>query len=385
MIMPAMSEIISTDLRTPQDVVQAQAEIIGAWTEIRGLIDAVPDILLAVNSNRQIVFANRAALDFFHVGSATELWGKRPGEAAGCMHSRETTGGCGNSESCRVCGAFLAIYHGLRGETSVEECRMALTGGTPLDLSIWTRPFDIDDQRFLFLSIKDISDEKRRQALEKIFFHDLLNTAGGLQSISEIIEASAPEELRDLRDVIVSLSEQLVDEIRAQRDLLAAERGELHVQMRKANSREVVAKTISMYLKSQSCDGKTIQSSEICEEIPLLTDMGILLRVLGNLAKNALEATSPGGTVTVGCHSLTGDTVEFFVHNDACIPREFQLQIFNRSFSTKGAGRGLGTYSVKLLTERFLSGKVEFSSHPKAGTVFFVKLPREPASDGNVF
>ena len=376
-----MSETTSSDLRTPQDVVLSQAETIGAWTEIRGVIDAVPDILLAVNSSRQIIFANQAAMDFFHVGSAHELWGKRPGEAAGCMHSRETPGGCGNSESCRVCGAFLAIYQGLQGETSVEECRMALAGGTPLDLTIWTRPFDIDGQQFLFLSIKDISDEKRRQALEKIFFHDLLNTAGGLQSISEIIEASAPEELRELREVIASLSEQLVDEIRAQRDLLAAERGELHVQMRKANSRDVVAKTISMYLKSQSSDGKTIHSSEICEEIPFLTDTAILLRVLGNLSKNALEATPAGGTVTVGCHALTSDTVEFFVHNTACIPREFQLQIFKRSFSTKGAGRGLGTYSVKLLTERFLSGKVEFSSKPSAGTVFFVKLPRDPVSD----
>jgi len=383
MLAIAMSETTSKDLRTTQDVVHAQAEKIGAWTELRGLIDAIPDILLAVNSNRQIVFANRAALDFFHVRSAGELWGKRPGEAAGCMHSRETPGGCGNAESCKVCGAFLAICHGLLGESTIEECRMALAEGTPLDLSIWTRPFVLDDDRFLFLSIKDISNEKRRQVLEKIFFHDLLNTAGGLQSISEIIEDSAPEELRELREVIVSLSEQLVDEIHAQRDLLAAERGELHVQMRKSNSRDAVAKTISMYLKSQACDGKTIQASEICEEITLSTDMAILVRVLGNLAKNALEATPVGGTVTVGCHSLTSDTIEFFVHNSSCIPHEFQLQIFKRSFSTKGAGRGLGTYSVKLLTERFLNGKVEFSSAPRAGTMFFVKLPKVPASNGN--
>jgi Histidine kinase-, DNA gyrase B-, and HSP90-like ATPase len=380
-----MSETTTVDLRAPQDVVHAQAERIQASTEMRGLLDAIPDILLALNSSRQIVFANRAASDFFHVGCARDLWGKRPGEAAGCMHSSENPGGCGNSESCKVCGAFLAIYHGLRGKSSVEECRMALAGGTPLDLSIWTRPFDLGGDQFLFLSIKDISDEKRRQVLEKIFFHDLLNTAGGLQSMSEIIEESAPEELRELREVIASLSEQLVDEIHAQRDLLAAERGELHTQMRKANSRDIVAKTISMYLKHQACDGKTIQASEICEEIPLSTDVTILVRVLGNLAKNALEATSLGGTVTVGCHSLTSDTVEFFVHNSASIPHEFQLQIFKRSFSTKGTGRGLGTYSVKLLTERFLGGTVDFSSSPKTGTLFFVKLPKapEPATNGS--
>ena len=86
----AMSDKPSTDLRAPLDLVQSQAQKIGAWTEIRGLIDAIPDILLAVNSTRQIVFANQAAADFFHVRDAGELWGKRPGEAAGCMHSRET-------------------------------------------------------------------------------------------------------------------------------------------------------------------------------------------------------------------------------------------------------------------------------------------------------
>lgn len=369
------------DLRAPPDLVHSQAQKIGKWTGIRALLDAIPDILLAVNSSCQIVYANRTALDFFHARQGAELWGKRPGEAAGCMHSRETPDGCGTAEACGVCGVFLAIRHGLHGKPSIEECQMMLAGGMPLDLSVWARPFELDDERFLFLSIHDISDEKRREALERIFLHDLLNTAGGLESISKIIESSAPGELRELRDVIISLSEQLVDEIQAQRELLAAERGELHVRVRKVNTRDAVARTITMYLKNQACDGKTIQASEVCEEILLSTDMALLLRVLGNLAKNALEATSPGGTVTVGCHSLADDTVEFFVHNADCIPREYQLRIFNRSFSTKGSGRGLGDHSVKLLTERFLAGKVDFSSTPRDGTIFFVRLPKEPPAN----
>ena len=70
--------------------------------------------------------------------------------------------------------------------------------------------------------------------------------------------------------------------------------------------------------------------------------------------------------------------MEFFVHNAGVIPREAQLQIFNRPFSTKGNGRGLGTYSVKLLTERFLRGRVRFVSEPPQGTTFFVDVPIEP-------
>lgn len=379
--MDAMSETDTMDPRASRDLVLSQARKIADWTEIRNLIDVIPDVLLAVNSSRQIVYANQTAVDFFRIRSAEDLWGKRPGEAAGCIHSHETPGGCGNSESCRVCGAFLAIYRGLDGESPVEECRMVLAGGTPLDLRIWARPFQLDGEPFVFLSIQDISDEKRRRVLENLFFHDLLNTAGGLQSISEIIEDSAPGELSELRDVIVSLSEQLVNEIQSHRDLLSAERGELHPQIRKTNSREMVARTISMYLKNQACDGRTIQASEICEEIPLSTDITLLQRVLGNLAKNALEASPPGGTVTIGCHAPTNGFAEFFVHNAACIPREVQLQIFNRSFSTKGPGRGLGTYSAKLLTERFLDGKTEFTSTPGEGTIFFVRLPATPLSN----
>lgn len=68
--------------------------------------------------------------------------------------------------------------------------------------------------------------------------------------------------------------------------------------------------------------------------------------------------------------------VSFSVHNPGPIPEEVQAQLFQRSFSTKeGRGRGIGLYSVKLLTERYLGGSVNFHSSPEAGTTFTVTLP----------
>jgi sensor histidine kinase regulating citrate/malate metabolism len=81
-----------------------------------------------------------------------------------------------------------------------------------------------------------------------------------------------------------------------------------------------------------------------------------------------------GDTVTMGCKGLSG-RVEFYVHNPANMPRSVQLQIFRRSFSTKGTGRGLGTYSIKLLSERYLRGVVGFESAPEAGTTFHASYP----------
>ena len=63
------------------------------------------------------------------------------------------------------------------------------------------------------------------------------------------------------------------------------------------------------------------------------------------------------------------------------MPDEVQLQLFQRSFSTKGqTGRGIGTYSMKLLGERYLGGRVEFISRHPEGTTFTLSLPKSRRS-----
>jgi len=57
------------------------------------------------------------------------------------------------------------------------------------------------------------------------------------------------------------------------------------------------------------------------------------------------------------------------------IPLDIQTRIFQRSFSTKGSDRGLGTYSLKLLGERYLQGEVQFATIEGKGTTFSVRLP----------
>ena len=67
----------------------------------------------------------------------------------------------------------------------------------------------------------------------------------------------------------------------------------------------------------------------------------------------------------------------FTVHNDQVMPDEIQLQVFQRSFTTKGQpGRGVGTYSMKLFGERYLAGKVSFTSREPEGTTFTLVLPK---------
>jgi len=108
-----------------------------------------------------------------------------------------------------------------------------------------------------------------------------------------------------------------------------------------------------------------------------------LTRVLGNLLKNALEASHPGETVTLGCRRQETDIV-LWCHNEGVLTKEVQAQVFRNCFSTKGAGRGVGTYGIKLLSEKYLQGRAEFVSSPETGTVFTLTFPIAPQAGASL-
>ncbi len=84
--------------------------------------------------------------------------------------------------------------------------------------------------------------------------------------------------------------------------------------------------------------------------------------------------------ITIGVNVEKVDQIEIWVKNETLIPKDIQLQIFQRSFSTKNASRGTGTYSIKMFTEQYLKGKVSFVSNEKDRTVFSVFLPKNSIS-----
>jgi hypothetical protein len=60
---------------------------------------------------------------------------------------------------------------------------------------------------------------------------------------------------------------------------------------------------------------------------------------------------------------------ELAINNESVMSDAVRHQMFQRSFTTKsGAGHGVGTYSVKKLTENYLHGTVEFHSAEAGGT-----------------
>lgn len=368
---------ISLEERAPDDVIQFEHGLVKNQESLASIINANPSILLVLNKFRQIVYANEALLEFLDLKNFDDVFGMRPGEALKCEHSTERPEGCGTTEFCKTCGALNAILTSQNDLTDIQECRIIQKEtGEALDLRVWTTPLSVDEEQFTIFALQDISNEKRRAMLERIFFHDILNTAGNIRNYAILLKSAPPEEVQEFVEDLRRLSEGLIDEIQSQREITRAENGELTVKPVLFKPAELVEEVVAMYHRHETASGKKIEIKINHPGLSIVSDPTLLRRILGNMVKNALEASQSGDIITVAFEP--GDqNVYFRVHNPSVIPPLVQLQIFQRSFSTKGTGRGLGTYSIKLLGERYLGGRVTFHSSEESGTVFCLSLPQQ--------
>ena len=354
---------------------------------VTALLQAVDAVLVVLNEQRQIVAFNDQAA---RVKAAPDPLGLRPGEALGCVNAL-VPGGCGASPACETCGALGAVLSSQTTRRPTEaECLLRTEGpvATSLEFHVRATPVLVEGRPFTVMSLRDISGEKRRQALEQIFLHDVLNTVAGLRGWSERLRRVDPGEPAGIRaaERIDVLSRQIEREIRDHRALVLAESGALLAHRTSFPAEELLANLEAVFSSDPIGEGRRLEL-EAVRGLQLHTDAALLLRVLVNMVRNGLEAVPPGGVVRVWSERLDGGpaspdrpSVRFNVWNDGVIPPAVQARIFQRSFSTKAArGRGLGTYGMKLLGERVLGGEVTFSSEVDSGTVFSITIPDQPA------
>ena len=348
-------------------------------THFEEILNAIPYITIIVNEERQVVFLNQALIQSFGIKKIEDAIGSRPGEIFKCIHSQDYIHGCGTGENCRYCGAVYAVLKSLAtNERFTSEARITSNFDGNIisfDLNVTAHPFRLKEKRFVMVFLSDISNQKRQELLETTFLHDLLNILTVITGFIEIfplegLNTKQKQYFKQINDYI----HILVDEFIAHRDLIAAEKNELLLNLKNLNSLDIVKSTVEIIKYQNIANEKEIELDTNSETIIFQTDARLLSRILLNLLKNALEASSPGESIKIG-YNLSNETIVFWVKNSAAMTKSVKSQIFQRSFSTKGPGRGIGTYSVKLLTERYLGGKVNFQSTKEEGTTFYIHLP----------
>jgi len=341
------------------------------------VLATVEGYVMVLDEHRQVLAANAELVTALGLPAECALVGLRPGEVLECIHADQEPGGCGTSQACSKCGAVLAILSAQEGLSSSDgECRLSFERNGQLEAGeyrVRATPLPLGDQVLIVLVLVDISAEKRRKVLESVFLHDLSNTLQGLSAMAEVIQDrdTIP---RRAAEMILACSNRLKEEVSHQRLLMAAEAGHYVVKHEQVRIRDLFDRLESLYASRSLSRERRLVFTCADPDAGLRSDPDLILRILENMVTNALEATPPGGRVDVSFGAEEG-LVRFDVRNPGVMDAGVALQVFQRSFSTKGVkGRGLGTFSMKLFGETYLGGQVSFTSTPATGTTFTLVL-----------
>jgi len=254
----------------------------------------------------------------------------------------------------------------------------------PVELRIHHLMFKGAELAFCFLD--DISERKRveqlRADVERMMRHDLRSPTLAVQTMLLLLrrEGGLSKKQSELLGLAENASQRMVGILDLSRALFRMEEGVYEPVLAPVDLVPIVA--------------------SVAEELgPLIRSMRVMLVVnvngfpaggrsafvvqaeelpcyalLSNLIRNAVEASSENGEVTLNLDRREEHHV-ISVHNSGVVP-EAVRDVFFEKYVTAGkrGGTGLGTYTARLIVNS-LGGDIGFTTSEEAGTTVTVRLP----------
>jgi signal transduction histidine kinase/CheY-like chemotaxis protein len=232
--------------------------------------------------------------------------------------------------------------------------------------------------------------DRRKDEFLAMLAHELRNPLGAISNASYLIEQLEPAEqkvghsaaiIRRQTRHLTRLVDDLLDVSRITRGKVELRRERLDLGAVAAS----VAETLRPVVEGRQLE---LRPSLPAEPVPVSADATRLEQVIGNLIRNAVKFTEPGGTIglevrRVGDSAMVAVTDTGVGIDPALLPRVFELfaqgqQPLDRS----GAGLGIGLTLVRSLVEMHGGSVSADSAGTGRGSRFEVRLPCAPAADG---
>jgi len=366
--------------RVDREELLRQIDFVSNNPIINGMLASIGGMMAVLNESRQVLAVNDRFLELLGADDPAGLLGLWPGDTLRCAHSADSSEGCGSAQFCEACGAGIVIATALATDLPVEKkCVLtAARGDTTVDLCLQVRGVTITlaGGRFVLVFLQDITEQELHGALQRSFFHDIRNSVMGLGNTLDLISCHGGEISAGMFDRIRRLTGNLVREVKIQSSLAMDSFGDMEARLVPLKVQQVVEEVEETFSCHPAGRGKTLRVVAGNQETVIVSDLSLVVRVVGNMIINAFEATAAGGEILLRVEE-SDDAVVFRVWNDAPIAKETAVRIFQHFYSTKeGSGRGLGTYSMKVFGEKLLAGKVGFTSSAADGTWFNFSLPK---------
>jgi PAS domain S-box-containing protein len=146
------------------------------------------------------------------------------------------------------------------------------------------------------------------------------------------------------------------------------------VQLKVASLNDVVEKTLELLGPEIENRGVTVKTKLSRSLTATPIDATQLQQVLVNLVKNAVQAMTTGGTLTLQTSETSDSVWASVADTGGGISQEQINRIFEPFYTTKKKGTGLGLMIVQRIV-RAHNGRIELESHVGRGTTFRIWLP----------
>jgi signal transduction histidine kinase len=255
--------------------------------------------------------------------------------------------------------------------------------------------FTAEDQRLATLIALQLADglsaARERDAREKnarlaavgqmlaTIVHDFKTPMTAIGGYVELMAASdSADERREYTDTVYRQIDRMQEMIQ---ELLQFARGQTEVLLHKVFVGKFLDEVDALLMREFASSRSRLELHREYAGAAHM-DENKMLRVVQNIARNAIQAMDPigGGTFTLTARQQS-DWLELVCQDtgpgiaDAIVNRMFD------SFTTHGKadGTGLGLAIVKKIVEQH-HGEITFQTEAGRGTTFFIRVPLQPAS-----
>ena len=220
-------------------------------------------------------------------------------------------------------------------------------------------------------------EREKSQLLEEmapVLAHEIRNPLGSMKGAAQYLRSEEKdEEHQRLLDVIIEEVDRLNSVV--SQFLNYAKPYQLNRKTQWLNP--LVEKTVSIIRASNLPENMAIEQDLHPDLPPVHIDAEQLIQVILNLAYNAMEAMSEGGTLTFRTSRIAGDAgaaVGLSIRDTGKgIRREDIKNIFKPFFTTKERGVGLGLPICQRII-RSHGGRLRVKSIPGQGSIFYIRL-----------
>lgn len=224
------------------------------------------------------------------------------------------------------------------------------------------------------------AQEEANRTLLRGLAHEVRNPLAGLRGAAQLLERELDDSgLKEYTQVIVREADRL-------RDLIERMKApDQPPRLAQTNIHEVTEHVMQL-LRGEAGPGVKLITAYDPSIPDLYVDRDQLIQALLNLARNALQAVGPEGSITMHTRTMRRFTIGQTLHRLVAaievvddgpgIPPDLKDHLFQPMVSGRPEGTGLGLTIAQSLVGRH-DGLIECDSSP-AGTTFRMLLPLEP-------